>query len=121
MRVKQALFWISDVNALHILFPPCFLQDRAANIIKRLEMDQTEAKSLVDQGSTLLCLDLPEGSEVGIDYASWTTGPLFKGIKMIPPGIHFFHFRTRSKSKHEQGKAQLCSRVGFFANLQPQQ
>ena len=56
-------------------------------------MDQETARELFFRGATLLILDMPEGSEFGIDYNSWTTGPRFKGIKMIPPGIHFVYFK----------------------------
>lgn len=56
-------------------------------------MDQETAKVLFKEGAVLLLLDMPEGSEFGIDYNSWTTGPKFRGVKMIPPGLHFIYYR----------------------------
>ena len=58
-----------------------------------VEMDQETAQVLFREGAIMVCLDVPEGTEFGIDYASWTVGPQFKGIKMIPPGIHFIYYR----------------------------
>ncbi|CAO3657900.1 unnamed protein product [Rhizopus stolonifer] len=34
----------------------------------------------------------PPNLEFGIDYNAWTIGPLFKGVKLIPPGLHFIYF-----------------------------
>lgn len=45
------------------------------------------------QGAFLIFQDFPAGSEFGIDYQSWRVGDQFKGLKMIPPGIHFVYFR----------------------------
>ena len=56
-------------------------------------MDQTRARELFLEGSVLILLDVPEGSEIGIDYNSWNVGPRFKGIKMIPAGFHFIYYR----------------------------
>lgn len=57
-----------------------------------MEMDQNVAQALLTQGATLILLDVPSGTDIGIDIKSWTVGPNFKGIKMIPPGIHFVHY-----------------------------
>ena len=56
-------------------------------------MDQDRAKKLFDYGATFVFLDVPEGTEFGMDCNVWTVGPKFKGVKMIPPGLHFIHFR----------------------------
>lgn len=56
-------------------------------------MNQDLAKSLFYQGATLVLLNVPERTEFGIDYNSWTVGPKFKGVKMIPPGFHFVYYR----------------------------
>jgi A1 cistron-splicing factor AAR2 len=48
---------------------------------------------LFDNGAMLVFLDLPAGSEFGIDYNYYETGAQFKGVKMIPPGIHFIYYR----------------------------
>lgn len=56
-------------------------------------MDNETLVRLFESGSILLFLDAPEDLEFGIDYNSWSTGPRFKGVKMIPPGLHFFYYR----------------------------
>ena len=56
-------------------------------------MDQEVAQELFHNGATLVFLNVPPGTEFGIDYNSWTVGPRFKGVKMIPPGIHFCYYR----------------------------
>lgn len=56
-------------------------------------MDQETANVLFDKGAILLFLDPPENLEFGIDFNAWSTGPLFKGVKLIPPGIHFVYYR----------------------------
>lgn len=55
-------------------------------------MDQETANALFEQGACLLFLEAPPNLEFGIDYNAWTIGPLFKGVKMIPPGLHFVYF-----------------------------
>uniref|UniRef100_UPI00398F02E5 protein AAR2 homolog n=1 Tax=Pristiophorus japonicus TaxID=55135 RepID=UPI00398F02E5 len=57
-----------------------------------VQMDQELAKKLFFEGGTLVILGVPEGTEFGIDYNCWQVGPKFKGVKMIPPGIHFMHY-----------------------------
>ncbi len=56
-------------------------------------MDPALSRRLFAEGGTLVLFDVPEGTEIGIDYKSWNTGPKFKGIKMIPPGFHFIYYR----------------------------
>lgn len=56
-------------------------------------MDQEVARQLFAEGATLVLLDVPEGTEFGIDYNSWHVGQKFKGVKMIPPGFHFVFYR----------------------------
>ena len=60
------------------------------------DMDQDTARTLFEEGATLVFLDVPEGTEFGIDCNSWEVGPLFKGVKMIPPGFHFIYYRANS-------------------------
>ncbi|CAG8676543.1 2159_t:CDS:2 [Cetraspora pellucida] len=71
-------------------------------------MDQETAQALFNKGAFLLFLNAPEGLEFGIDYNSWQTGPRFKGVKLIPPGLHFVYYSTSDKS----GTSGL--RSGFF-------
>lgn len=58
-----------------------------------IEMDQDLAKRLLVEGATLVILDVPIGTDIGIDIKSWNSGENFRGIKMIPPGFHFIHYR----------------------------
>ena len=61
------------------------------------DMDQETAKTLFDNGAFLILLDVPAGTEIGIDLHSWRTGNEFRGIKMIPSGIHFVYWSSVSK------------------------
>jgi hypothetical protein len=57
-------------------------------------MDGELALAMVQRCASVLCLDVPEGTDVGLDTELWVVGPRFKGIKMIPPGqAHFFYYR----------------------------
>lgn len=56
-----------------------------------MDIDQDVARRLLVEGATLLVLDVPEGTNFGIDMKSWETGERFKGVKMIPPGMHFVY------------------------------
>ena len=56
-------------------------------------MDQDTAQVLFREGATFVLMGMPEGSEFGIDYNSWAVGPKFRGVKMIPPGVHFIYYR----------------------------
>lgn len=55
-------------------------------------MDQNTAKRLFKEGAIFMFLDVPEGTEFGIDMKSWNTGEKFRGVKMIPPGIHYIFY-----------------------------
>lgn len=61
-------------------------------------------------GATLVIENLPPGSEFGIDLNVFTVGEKFKGIKMIPPGVHFIYFSSCSDYDHKS----LAPRSGFF-------
>ena len=72
------------------------------------EMDPEVAKRLHAEGAVLIVLDVPEGTELGIDYFSWNVGPRFKGVKMIPRGLHFVYYSAVSKA------GQTAPRTGMF-------
>ena len=72
------------------------------------EMDPEIAKRLHNEGATLIVSDVPEGTEFGIDYFSCNTGPRFKGIKMIPPGLHFIYYGAVNRG------GQSAPRTGLF-------
>nr|XP_060628290.1 protein AAR2 homolog isoform X1 [Anolis sagrei ordinatus]XP_060628291.1 protein AAR2 homolog isoform X2 [Anolis sagrei ordinatus]XP_060628292.1 protein AAR2 homolog isoform X2 [Anolis sagrei ordinatus] len=79
-----------------------------------MQMDQDLAQRLFFEGATVIILNVPEGTEFGIDYNSWQAGPKFRGVKMIPPGIHFIHY----SSVDQNNKKESGPRTGFFLNLQ---
>lgn len=72
------------------------------------EMDPEVAKRLHDEGATLIVSDVPEGTEFGIDYFSCNVGPRFKGVKMIPPGLHFIYYSAVNRG------GQSAPRTGMF-------
>ncbi|KAM0729382.1 Protein AAR2-like protein [Formica fusca] len=73
-----------------------------------MKMNQNIAQTLLTQGANLILLDVPKGTDIGIDMKSWNTGSNFKGIKMIPPGIHFVHYSAINKL------GEMAPRIGFF-------
>ena len=72
------------------------------------EMDPEVANRLHKEGATLIVLDVPEGTEFGIDYFSWNVGPRFKGVKLIPAGLHLIYY-----SAVDNGR-QSAPRTGMF-------
>ncbi|KYN21034.1 PREDICTED: protein AAR2 homolog [Trachymyrmex cornetzi] len=77
-----------------------------------MEIDQNVAQTLLTQGATLVLLDVPVGTDIGIDMKSWNVGQNFKGLKLIPPGIHFVHYSAANEF------GELAPRVGFFHDFQ---
>ena len=61
--------------------------------VDNMDMDQDTAQVLFKEGAIFVFLDVPVGTEFGIDYNSWNVGPQFRGVKMIPPGVHFVYYR----------------------------
>lgn len=81
-----------------------------------MDYPQEQANQLIDKTGTLLCLDCPEGMEFGIDCHSWTIGPLFQGIKLVPYGIHILFFSLPNPHGGEG-----ASRVSFFVDFNSNQ
>ncbi|KAJ7539046.1 hypothetical protein O6H91_11G074900 [Diphasiastrum complanatum] len=77
-------------------------------------MQPEEARELAQHGSSLLLLDVPPATLFGIDLKMFTTGPKFKGVKMIPPGPHFVYYS--SASRHGSDFAPI---TGFFIYATP--
>ena len=75
-------------------------------------MDPAVAKKLFKEGAAIVLLDVPPGTEVGIDMNSWNVGENFMGIKMIPPGIHFVYY-----SSVNVAQKSVAPRTGFFYNF----
>uniref|UniRef100_A0A0N5AFC5 Protein AAR2 homolog n=1 Tax=Syphacia muris TaxID=451379 RepID=A0A0N5AFC5_9BILA len=72
------------------------------------DMPQEIALCLFENGAFflslfILFLGVPRGIEFGIDYKSWTVDSQFRGLKMIPPGVHFIYFSVKT-----------APRIGFF-------
>uniref|UniRef100_A0A7P0TA70 Protein AAR2 homolog n=1 Tax=Homo sapiens TaxID=9606 RepID=A0A7P0TA70_HUMAN len=78
-----------------------------------VQMDPELAKRLFFEGATVVILNMPKGTEFGIDYNSWEVGPKFRGVKMIPPGIHFLHYSSVDKANPKE----VGPRMGFFLSL----
>ncbi|ESO09897.1 hypothetical protein HELRODRAFT_73126 [Helobdella robusta] len=73
-------------------------------------LDNDQAVQLFENGGIVLLLDVPTNTEIGLDYNSWQTGEMFKGIKMIPPGFHFIYYR------HVYGKISPRTSIMHFFN-----
>ncbi|KAH1108351.1 hypothetical protein J1N35_012119 [Gossypium stocksii] len=72
-------------------------------------MDADKALELVKSGATLLLLDVPQYTLIGIDTQVFSVGPAFKGIKMIPPGVHFVFYSSSTRDGKE-----FSPITGFF-------
>ncbi|XP_031259439.1 protein AAR2 homolog [Pistacia vera] len=77
-------------------------------------MDPEAALELVKNGVTLLLLDVPQYTLVGIDTQVFSVGPAFKGIKMIPPGVHFVFYSSSTRDGKE-----FSPIIGFFVDAGP--
>ncbi|CAG4916624.1 unnamed protein product [Colias eurytheme] len=76
-------------------------------------MDQETAKKLLVDGGTFVFLGVPEETQFGIDMQCWNTEEDFRGIKMIPPGLHYIHYSAVSK-----GTGDVSPRSGFMHYFQ---
>ncbi|XP_019368595.1 PREDICTED: protein AAR2 homolog [Gavialis gangeticus] len=76
-------------------------------------MEAEQARRLFAEGAAVVVLGVPEGTQLGVDYKTWSVGPRFRGIKMIPPGVHFFHYS--SVDRRDAGASG--PRTGFFLSL----
>lgn len=77
-------------------------------------MDADTALELVKHGATLLLLEVPQYTLIGIDTQMFSVGPAFKGIKMIPPGPHFVYYSSSNRDGNE-----FSPIVGFFIDACP--
>jgi len=66
------------------------------------------------RGGILVIVDSPPGIEFGIDCMTYETGPKFRGISMIPAGLHFVYHssgmcpRYISLRYDEDNKTKYC-------------
>eukprot|EP01135_Chromosphaera_perkinsii_P003294 Nk52_evm69s239 gene=Nk52_evmTU69s239 len=81
-------------------------------------MDNSTAVDLFENGVSFILMDLPEGSEFGINYNSFRIGHRFKGVKMIPPGFHYVYFSLAKMGTEgrfdSDGLPEVSPRVGLF-------
>lgn len=61
-------------------------------------MQQEEAQRLFFSGAFLVILDAPKSLNFTIDTTTWVIGDAFRGIKMIPPGIHMIGICTADQT-----------------------
>lgn len=73
-----------------------------------MEMSPEEANTLFLNGAVLIVMNLPIGSVFGIDMKVYQIAENFRGLKMIPPGIHFIYYSSVSKDE------STAPRKGFF-------
>lgn len=94
-----------------------------------------DAHAAAASGASLLLLDVPPGTIVGIDHRSFITGPNFKGIKMIPVvsagqgsqgggGAHFVATNASGRGGGNKKEAPPSASVGptnffFFHASEP--
>eukprot|EP00878_Enallax_costatus_P021228 GHUV01022468.1.p1 GENE.GHUV01022468.1~~GHUV01022468.1.p1 ORF type:complete len:165 (+),score=24.58 GHUV01022468.1:623-1117(+) len=62
-----------------------------------VQLDPDSARNLATHGASILLLNVPLGTPIGLDQQVFLTGPRFKGIKMIPPGTHFVSYQALGK------------------------
>lgn len=74
------------------------------------------AKNLVKEGGTFVLKNVPKGSEFGIDMVSFNVGEKFKGLKMIPPGLHFINYSAVSTYDNS-----VAPKSGFFHFFKPKE
>ncbi|KAB8094769.1 hypothetical protein EE612_022079, partial [Oryza sativa] len=77
-------------------------------------VDPEAATELVRKGATLLLLDVPQRTLLGVDTQVFSVGPKFKGIKMVPPGPHFLYYCSPNRHANE-----FAPTVGFFLTTHP--
>lgn len=93
-------------------------------------MDSKDALELLRSGGTVLCLNGPDRLEFGIDQQTWISKNSNVGLKMIPPGFHFIHWKPSSEiasvSKSDDrikinSSAPVGAIVGMFIFISPAQ
>jgi len=81
----------------------------AGDLMRTMRAEPEAALAAVGATGSVLCLGVPPGTEVGIDFATYTVGPKFQGIKLVPPGVHFLYASARDTSS-----GAVAARTGFF-------
>lgn len=78
------------------------------------EMNQEEAQRWFEIGGRIVVLNVPPGTQVGVDMNSWTVGERFRGVKFLPKHLHFVHWAPVGKEGRGQGP-----RTGMFLWMSP--
>jgi A1 cistron-splicing factor AAR2 len=104
-----------------------------------VKLDAESARELAQRGGTILLLDVPENTAVGVDQQvghaplrettgcslpppplpndarpllqTFLVGPKFKGIKMVPPGTHVISYTSSS------GQGDFGPTTSFFLTI----
>lgn len=119
-RPCAAQGWPGAVQSTGRAFPALSVRGRAPPlplVMAGPRADPELAKRLFFEGAAVVVLGVPEGTEFGIDCNSWTAGPRFRGVKMVPPGVHFVH----CSAARSGGGAETGPRAGRFLCLRPRQ
>lgn len=99
-----------------------------------VNIDQDLAKQFVEHGATLLLLDVPQGTHIGLDQQArsamhaptrtttpskqrFVVGDRFQGFKMVPPGTHYVHYCAMNNAS----EPTYAAVVSFFISLGAQQ
>lgn len=61
-------------------------------------ISQENANLNIQKMGILVMLDTPPNLQLGIDNTIWTVGQKFKGVKLIPLGTHFIHYKLGFKN-----------------------
>ncbi|KWU46031.1 hypothetical protein RHOSPDRAFT_24928 [Rhodotorula sp. JG-1b] len=72
---------------------------------------QRAAQAAYQQLGFFILEGLPPASEFGLDTLLWRT-ERFKGVKFIPPGLHFFVFSAAPNAERDAAAADSHSSVG---------
>ncbi|KAH9603570.1 hypothetical protein KSS87_007118 [Heliosperma pusillum] len=80
-----------------------------------MEAEEELAKKL-GSTCTLLFLDVPQYTLIGIDTQVFSAGPIFKGINIIPPGLHYVFYTASTRDGNEFSPV-----IGFFLHTSPSQ
>jgi len=81
-----------------------------------LSLSPQSLVSLVQRSASILFLGVPKGVHIGVDYWNFVVGEKFKGIKFVPPGVHYVWFSSMIGG----GNEDMAPRVGFFVWLDAQ-
>lgn len=79
----------------------------------------SDAVRLTQAHAMLLVLDLPRGYQFGVDYWSFVSGAQFKGMKMVPAGVHYIWTAPGRAASGEQQMIDpdMAPRDGCFVWL----